>query len=745
MQPALDCQRYDTSLNSGYIFLRVCVCNYFAEAAPRSGGCSTAQQCAMSTGQASRQSGRRSGSLSSGTFPAKRPRISSILDDAECPVCGAADVDEAHVNLCLDGGARWRVEDAACPICQLPQADDVHVNKCLDSSMASSAPAQGVTKSEYPQCPVCGESASPGHVDLCIDDVCPASPQNSNHVPLDSDGQGGEKTLPHRKCDVEPIGDWLGPQFAKYSTAFANAGIVSVSDIRTVPQPIESFLQLQCGVSALGPRKKLGRKLQRFLAESQNVAAVDSQGQALPHSVVGPRLPDISLPPKVEGKKPPEKTRRDPFGLDPQSSKKLWDIFSPNFRADPAVFSAGKGRKAKGPHGSTATPGGTGGGRPRQHAFSHRVPGTSFTVDSFRGPKSDPCRRFFLTHFHSDHYGGLTKSSMPSGAIVLCTSVTAGLVKALLRVPSERIQVLPSDGRSVDIPDTVDRENGVTVRCFNANHCPGAVVMLFYVWKTKRNILHCGDCRYDPAIFSKHKVLAEAVAAGVLDYIHLDTTYCDPRYIFPYQPSILESVVAAAFREDKRTSRRCLFFFGTYSIGKEKVFMAVANALNLHLFCSKRKRGILESLDIPGLKDRLVNKPGDARVHVVSMRDLSCDGIKSYAKHACLNRDFIGKGLAIIVRPTGWSYNSCAGDGVRRSVRSADQAITYDVAYSEHSSFSELQDFVAWTRAARLVPTVNCRSAADAENIHRLLGHKNRPLRPIHLDSRNQKRGVADQ
>jgi hypothetical protein len=41
----------------------------------------------------------------------------------------------------------------------------------------------------------------------------------------------------------------------------------------------------------------------------------------------------------------------------------------------------------------------------------------------------------------------------------------------------------------------------------------------------------------------------------------------------------------------------------------------------------------------------------------------------------------------------------------------------YSVPYSEHSSFAELQECVAFLDPLRIIPTVNCRSAADAERL----------------------------
>lgn len=257
--------------------------------------------------------------------------------------------------------------------------------------------------------------------------------------------------------------------------------------------------------------------------------------------------------------------------------------------------------------------------------------------------------------------------------------------------------------------------------------------MLFYVWRTKRYVLHSGDCRFDISVFGKHEQLVKVIKGGQLDFLHLDTTYCDPKYDFPRQKDVLAGVVEAARQEDRRTRGRCLFFFGTYSIGKERVFLAVAAALNLHIYADRRKIDILRQLGMPDLEKRLVDRPANARVHVVSMRSLSPDGVRAHAIKAGMNRSFIGSGLVVVFRPTGWSFRPGAGggDGVRRSVRSADQAITFDVAYSEHSSFAELSEFVRFAQPARIFPTVNARSKEDSERLCSLLGHKDRALRKI--------------
>jgi DNA cross-link repair 1A protein len=222
------------------------------------------------------------------------------------------------------------------------------------------------------------------------------------------------------------------------------------------------------------------------------------------------------------------------------------------------------------------------------------IPNTTFTVDAFQYGPIPECTAYFLSHFHSDHYMGLSKSF---SGILYCSAITARLVHAELRVPLERISILP-----MNIPIKIEQ---CQVTLLDANHCPGAVIFLFEVPTTQRlvRILHTGDFRACDFHWT-HPLLQDRI-----DYLYLDTTYCNPSYSFPAQDRILELVeeivgrildgehLREIFRDATvknvfqnyhlPVKKHTLFLVGSYKIGKEKVFMTVSRRAKSKVYAQK--------------------------------------------------------------------------------------------------------------------------------------------------------------
>ncbi|GFP52421.1 DNA cross-link repair protein pso2/snm1 [Trichoderma asperellum] len=139
-------------------------------------------------------------------------------------------------------------------------------------------------------------------------------------------------------------------------------------------------------------------------------------------------------------------------------------------------------------------------GRPayeRTCPFYKIMPGFAICVDAFRYGAVEGCQAYFLSHFHSDHYVGLT-ANWRHGPIY-CSKVTGSLVKQQLRTAAKWVVELEFE-KSYDIPGT----EGATVTMMPANHCPGSSLFLFQKSfgngpnKRTKRILHCGDFRACP-------------------------------------------------------------------------------------------------------------------------------------------------------------------------------------------------------------------------------------------------------
>lgn len=113
-----------------------------------------------------------------------------------------------------------------------------------------------------------------------------------------------------------------------------------------------------------------------------------------------------------------------------------------------------------------------------------------------------------------------------------CTPTTAALARTQLRVPEARL--------SVHRLDEVFQLEGRTLRFVDANHCPGAAMVVVEPGPgsggggPRRGVLHTGDCRLHAGM-QQHPALC--ALRGAADLV-LDTTYCDPQYTFPQQREV---------------------------------------------------------------------------------------------------------------------------------------------------------------------------------------------------------------
>ncbi|AQK43492.1 DNA cross-link repair protein SNM1 [Zea mays] len=277
--------------------------------------------------------------------------------------------------------------------------------------------------------------------------------------------------------------------------------------------------------------------------------------------------------------------------------------------------------------------------KPLACPFYKKIPGTPFTVDAFRYGQVEGCSAYFLSHFHHDHYGGLTKKWCHGP--IYCSALTARLVKMCLSVNSDYICPLELDTEYVI--------EGVTVTLLEANHCPGAALIHFRLSDGK-TCLHTGDFRASKTMQS-HPLLQR----GRVNLVYLDTTYCNPKYKFPPQEDVIDFVVRTTRRYLKKQPKT-LIVVGAYSIGKENVYLAISQALEAHIYTDASRRRILYSFGWPDLSKRLCSCNQSSSLHVLPLGSINHENLKKYLE--TLN----GRFLAVLAfRPTGWTFSEATG------------------------------------------------------------------------------------
>ena len=343
---------------------------------------------------------------------------------------------------------------------------------------------------------------------------------------------------------------------------------------------------------------------------------------------------------------------------------------------------------------------------PRRCPFYKRIEGTPFAVDAFGYGAVPGVQAYILTHFHSDHYGGLDKH-WPAHLPIYCTPVTDRLVALRLRVPPAALRPVPLNTRTLVL--------GVPLTFLDANHCPGAAVALLQpasLPPSRPFILHTGDFRAAPSLLGSPQVTALAHRISLL---YLDTTYCDERYAFPPQEEAVAAAVAAALRA-RGQHRRLLIVVGAYSIGKERVALALAEALDCAIFVEASRAQLYACFDWPALQARLTRQREGSPLHVVPL-----GWCASPAKLAAyLEQQNQGAPPAYCYdailgfRPTGWTHG--------QAPRKAGKGVSVEgVAYSEHSSARELAACVRLLQPGRVIPTVSVGNAGKREAMAKLL------------------------
>ncbi|KAK2157546.1 hypothetical protein LSH36_189g05006, partial [Paralvinella palmiformis] len=172
---------------------------------------------------------------------------------------------------------------------------------------------------------------------------------------------------------------------------------------------------------------------------------------------------------------------------------------------------------------------------------------------------------------------------------------------------------------------------------------------------------------------------------------------CKPAYCFPSQKTVIDISVnlSTKFIDYNPTG---VIVVGSYTIGKERIFTAISEALDCKIYVTSEKRQILSCLEDEQLLGRLTSNPREARVHVLPMQKLNYKGLSEYLLQWSFDE-------VLAFEPTGWTYSQRSSE--IKPKFSKNNVTLYGIPYSEHSSFDEMKNFVRHLRPDSIVPTVN--------------------------------------
>ncbi|KAJ0981093.1 hypothetical protein J5N97_009348 [Dioscorea zingiberensis] len=619
------------------------------------------------------------------------PQMSGMQIDApvECPMCGtdiskfSEELRQIHTNDCLEEKEGCRTSpvksqgDASGELdVDMPRDVLMNVSSVIEEHSFSNIDflqgsggmdeTSGIQRNFLVECPLCGnditglgEELRQAHTNACLD-------KGDNTKVTNSNGQIKSNSL-GQVVDANPVVEWLRSLgLSRYEEVFRREEV----DWDTLKWLTEEDL-LNIGISALGPRKKIVHALNELRKTNDQTEEREKEAS---HTCVNAHMKLSSTANKLitEYFQGPKVDRKMVCSHDKQHlvAKKG----SSDSACRKAVKKSSSYRKTK------DTPPWC------------CIPGTPFRVDAFRYLRGDCCH-WFLTHFHIDHYQGLTRSFCHGK--IYCSSVTAHLVNAKLGVPWDKLQILPLNQKV-----TV---SGVTLACFDANHCPGSIIILFEPSNGKA-VLHTGDFR-----FSEEMASNPILKSCHVHTLILDTTYCNPQYDFPKQEAVIQFVIEAIQAE--AFNPKTLFLIGSYTIGKEKLFLEVARLLRKKIYVGAAKLHLLRCLQLPDedMQWFTVNEM-ESHIHVVPMWTIASFKRLKHVANQYNNR----YNLIVAFSPTGWTF----GKGKKKTPGRRWQQgtiIRYEVPYSEHCSFSELREFVSFLSPDHIIPSVNNDGAETAD------------------------------
>ena len=234
-------------------------------------------------------------------------------------------------------------------------------------------------------------------------------------------------------------------------------------------------------------------------------------------------------------------------------------------------------------------------------------------------------------------------------------------------------------GRSHSLPLDHRQTVYVNVTLIDANHCPGAVMFLFEGYFG--TILYTADFRLDRSMFESHPLSEKKK----IDVLYLDNTYCNPRCTFPTQDQATQMIIDL-MKQHLSEDPNVQFIIGMRMLGKEKLLETIAMSLQTYVVVDPIRMGQMELLEC---RNVFTTNPDEGFVHVLNFKQVTRKTTAMWNESQ----------PTIAILPTAL-YIGLNGDPYK------DSTWIHTVPYSDHSSFTELVEFVKFVRPKKVLPIV---------------------------------------
>lgn len=302
--------------------------------------------------------------------------------------------------------------------------------------------------------------------------------------------------------------------------------------------------------------------------------------------------------------------------------------------------------------------------------------GLPFSVDTW-SHASKRKRHHFLTHAHKDHLSGIAAfGSFP----IYCTRLTKTLVRRQLPQVEDSLFLEIALGELLVVKDP---DGDFSVRAFDANHCPGAVMFLFE--GEFGNILHTGDCRLNPEClqYLPLKYTNNKGRDCNLDYIFLDCTFGRCSIEIPSKKLAIQQVINCIWKHPNAS----IVYLACDMLGQEDILVQVSKAFGSRIYVDEIKTP--ECFNVLSLiAPEILSNDASSRFQLVE--GFPSLNERASKKIAEAKANFLPEPL--FIRPsTQWYTTNDLAHRLSLSEAERDECGVWHVCFSIHSSREELE------------------------------------------------------